>query len=189
MIIVAQRVSTIADADQIVVLEDGRVVGVGRHAELLRDLPDIRRDRAVPARRGGAGMSDRSQEADASTAPRRERPKFAPPPGAPARPAAAARSAAASGMPAEKSLNFGPSAKRLLGRMSPERIGLICVVLLGVISVVLRRARPEDPGQRDQHHLRRRRRQAAAGGHHPAAGDGTRPGAGQRHLRQPAVRR
>ena len=39
VIIVAQRVSTIADADQIVVLEDGLVVGVGRHAELLETCP------------------------------------------------------------------------------------------------------------------------------------------------------
>lgn len=35
VIIVAQRVSTIVDADQIVVLEDGEVVGTGRHEELL----------------------------------------------------------------------------------------------------------------------------------------------------------
>jgi len=35
VIVVAQRVSTIVDADQIVVLEDGAVVGIGRHAELL----------------------------------------------------------------------------------------------------------------------------------------------------------
>lgn len=35
VIIVAQRVSTIVDADQIVVLEDGEVVGIGRHDELL----------------------------------------------------------------------------------------------------------------------------------------------------------
>src|SRR5690606_20755850 len=34
-IVVAQRVSTITDADRIVVLEDGAVVGVGRHEELL----------------------------------------------------------------------------------------------------------------------------------------------------------
>jgi len=34
-IVVAQRVSTILDADQIVVLEDGAVVGIGTHAELL----------------------------------------------------------------------------------------------------------------------------------------------------------
>jgi ATP-binding cassette subfamily B protein len=39
VIIVAQRVSTILDADQIVVLEDGGVVGVGRHRELLDTCP------------------------------------------------------------------------------------------------------------------------------------------------------
>ena len=35
MVIVAQRVSTIRDADLILVLEDGRIVGRGRHDELL----------------------------------------------------------------------------------------------------------------------------------------------------------
>jgi ATP-binding cassette subfamily B protein len=39
VIIVAQRVSTIADADQIVVLEDGLVVGIGKHEELLETCP------------------------------------------------------------------------------------------------------------------------------------------------------
>lgn len=39
VIIVAQRVSTIADADQIVVLEDGRTVGVGRYRELMSSCP------------------------------------------------------------------------------------------------------------------------------------------------------
>ncbi len=39
VIVVAQRVSTIVDADQVVVLEDGRVVGVGRHEELLATCP------------------------------------------------------------------------------------------------------------------------------------------------------
>ena len=35
VIVVAQRVSTVVDADQIIVLEDGVVVGLGRHEELL----------------------------------------------------------------------------------------------------------------------------------------------------------
>jgi ATP-binding cassette subfamily B multidrug efflux pump len=39
MVIVAQRVSTIIDADQIIVLEDGQVVGRGRHDELLESSP------------------------------------------------------------------------------------------------------------------------------------------------------
>ncbi|MEU4474750.1 ABC transporter ATP-binding protein [Micromonospora sp. NPDC023888] len=39
VVIVAQRVSTIIDADQIIVLENGGVVGVGRHAELLETCP------------------------------------------------------------------------------------------------------------------------------------------------------
>ncbi len=42
VVIVAQRVSTIADADQIVVLDDGAVVGIGRHDELLASCPTYR---------------------------------------------------------------------------------------------------------------------------------------------------
>lgn len=35
VIIVAQRVSTVMDADQIIVLHDGQIVGIGKHDELL----------------------------------------------------------------------------------------------------------------------------------------------------------
>ena len=39
VVIVAQRVSTIVEADQIIVLEDGGVVGMGRHEDLLETCP------------------------------------------------------------------------------------------------------------------------------------------------------
>ncbi len=42
VIVVAQRVSTIRHADQIVVLEDGAVLGIGTHEELLAACPTYR---------------------------------------------------------------------------------------------------------------------------------------------------
>ncbi|HEX2705386.1 MAG TPA: ABC transporter ATP-binding protein [Candidatus Lustribacter sp.] len=39
VIVVAQRVSTIIDAEQIIVLDDGHVVGAGRHTDLLESCP------------------------------------------------------------------------------------------------------------------------------------------------------
>lgn len=42
VIIVAQRIGTIKDADQILVLDEGRVAGLGRHEELLETCPVYR---------------------------------------------------------------------------------------------------------------------------------------------------
>ena len=42
VIIVAQRISTVLHADQILVLDEGRIVGRGRHAELLATCPEYR---------------------------------------------------------------------------------------------------------------------------------------------------
>ena len=39
-LIVAQRISTIKDADQILVLDHGRIVGKGTHTELLKNCPE-----------------------------------------------------------------------------------------------------------------------------------------------------
>ncbi|MGW3608356.1 ABC transporter ATP-binding protein [Micromonospora sp. NPDC005163] len=42
---------------------------------------------------------------------------------------------AGAGMPAEKSMNFGPSARRLLGRLRPHRLHLAAIITLAVVSV------------------------------------------------------
>ena len=39
LIVIAHRLSTVVDSDQIVVLDHGEVVGVGTHSELVRDVP------------------------------------------------------------------------------------------------------------------------------------------------------
>lgn len=39
-IIVAQRIGTIRDADKILVLDDGRIVGMGKHSELMKNCPE-----------------------------------------------------------------------------------------------------------------------------------------------------
>jgi ATP-binding cassette subfamily B multidrug efflux pump len=39
------------------------------------------------------------------------------------------------GMPAEKSLNFGPSARRLMSRLRPHRLHILLVMLLAIVSV------------------------------------------------------
>ena len=54
MVVVAQRVSTIADADQILVLEDGRTVGLGTHDELLGSCPTYAEIVASQIREGEA---------------------------------------------------------------------------------------------------------------------------------------
>lgn len=42
VLVVAQRVSTIMEADQIIVLDKGRIVGIGTHNELLTNCPAYR---------------------------------------------------------------------------------------------------------------------------------------------------
>jgi ATP-binding cassette subfamily B protein len=40
VIVIAQRVGTIIGAEQIIVLEKGKIVGRGTHAELLKNCPE-----------------------------------------------------------------------------------------------------------------------------------------------------
>jgi len=41
------------------------------------------------------------------------------------------------GAPAEKAVRFWPSARRLLARLKPQRLRLLCVVVLAAASVAL----------------------------------------------------
>ena len=42
VIIIAQRVSTVMDADQIIVLEEGNMVGIGKHQDLMKNCEEYR---------------------------------------------------------------------------------------------------------------------------------------------------
>lgn len=58
VIIVAQRVSTILHADQIIVLNEGRVAGIGTHQELMESCPtyqEIARSQLSEGELGGVG--------------------------------------------------------------------------------------------------------------------------------------
>ncbi len=46
MVVVAQRVSTIQDADRIIVLDSGTIVGTGTHDELMKSC-DVYREIAL----------------------------------------------------------------------------------------------------------------------------------------------
>lgn len=49
---IAHRLSTLRHADRILVLDEGKLVGVGRHADLLRSCPTFR---SLWAAQGGRG--------------------------------------------------------------------------------------------------------------------------------------
>jgi ATP-binding cassette subfamily B protein len=51
------------------------------------------------------------------------------------------------GMPTEKSMNFGPSARRLIGRLRPYRLQLFAVIMLAVVSVAFSVIGPKLLGQ------------------------------------------
>ena len=125
VVIVAQRVSTIIDADQIVVLEDGGIVGVGTHDELLESCPTYGRSSSPSSRRRRRHEHGEHHRGDRARGRRGGEPRRAGRPPVPPRrlPPGGARGhgpMAGMGMPAEKSMTFGPSARRLIGRLRPR---------------------------------------------------------------------
>ncbi|WP_127483659.1 ABC transporter ATP-binding protein [Paenibacillus ehimensis] len=67
VIIVAQRVSTVIDADRIVVLDEGRIAGIGRHRELLdtcKVYREIVSSQLSEDELAGSGAAQGAEEAD-----------------------------------------------------------------------------------------------------------------------------
>lgn len=64
MIIVAQRVGTVLNADRIIVMENGEVVGMGTHAELLETCPTYRE--IVVTQLSEEGIADTLKNTDAA---------------------------------------------------------------------------------------------------------------------------
>ncbi len=56
--IVAQRIGTILDADQIIVLDEGRAVGKGTHRELLKSCGSTGNRNVAAERRGACNMNE-----------------------------------------------------------------------------------------------------------------------------------
>ena len=84
VIIVAQRVGTIMNADRILVMDAGRIVGIGTHTELLETNETYREIVYSQLRGGGRGMSGRPG-GDGRARPARRRGPDSGGPAAPAR--------------------------------------------------------------------------------------------------------
>ena len=62
VLIVSQRISTVAEADQVVVIDDGVVVGVGTHESLLHRLSHLCRVRGLSVRWRGGDRDERPDD-------------------------------------------------------------------------------------------------------------------------------
>ena len=74
--IVSQRIGTVMNADRIVVLDDGRVAGIGTHAELLKTLRGLSPDRGIAGlARGGRMSAERTAMRQPAAAAEHVRPR------------------------------------------------------------------------------------------------------------------
>ena len=113
MIVVAQRVSTIMHADQIIVLDDGRIVGRSTHAELLADCETYREIVESQLTAEEAASNDRA------------------PPAAPPQGMFGPGSGLGMGLPPEKARDFRGTLRRMGARLRPERLVIALVLVLG----------------------------------------------------------
>ena len=145
VIVVAQRVSSIIHADQIVVLDDGAGRGQRHPRRAARELPDVRRDRREPAGDGGGGMSELKTEEEKAAEQRRG-------------PASARRGGPPHlqiGVPTEKSQNFVPVREARAAPAAPRAVHRLDRRRARRRQRRAERDRTEDPRWRDRPDLRR----------------------------------
>ena len=162
VVIVAQRISTVAAADQIIVIDDGKVVGTGTHESLLTDCPTYAEfaDSQADRRRRRGQISDR---ATGTSDPRHG----AGADGALARLQGLRHPAGEAADPAARPDRGGDPARRRRDRDRGDR--------------------PAHPRARHRPVVQRGDRPPAARRPHQGAGDRGRPGARRQHLRRPVV--
>ena len=158
VIIVAQRVATIMRADRIIVMDGGRIVGMGTHRRAARIERDLSRDRVLAALRGGGrGMSGRpaagptrAEAPPGGRTRRARRSRGRRSGGGPGgRPGGGPRGGMMMGMgmglPPAKARDFGGSLRRLLGGLRPEAPLVAVVIVLAVVSVTFADPRAAHP--------------------------------------------
>ena len=145
LVVVAQRIATIMHADQIIVLDDGHVVGTGTH-EAAAQLPGVPGDRTVAAFRRGAGAYPRRncsrhgrRRALMADETKTQIPKPTRQRGPMGRMGGMRRG--------EKAKDFKGTMKQLLGYIGQHKIAVFAAVAFAVCSVIFNIVGPKVLGQ------------------------------------------
>ena len=143
--VVAQRIATIMHADQIIVLDDGHVVGTGTHEELLRSCRRTWRShsRSFPPRSWGLPKKKlQPSRKEASANGRRDQD-----PNSQAHPSAWTHGPHGWHAPCEKAKDFKGTMRQLLGYIGQHKIAVFAAVAFAVCSVIFNIVGPKVLGQ------------------------------------------
>ena len=160
--VIAQRISTVLNADKIVVLDRGRIVAEGTHAELMerseiyKEIYDsqlgersmVTLIKPIKWERRGKRWQHKiehlpmEQEIEVKSDPKRRS-------GAPGGPALPGPGGRGRGVQIERARDIQGTTKRLLAYLKPYRWSLIGVLILVVLSTLLSLAVPYLMGQVD----------------------------------------
>ena len=140
VIIVAQRISTIIHADQILVLDDGKIVGKGTHEELLKNCDVYMQIAQSQLSARELGIDDNKKEGIKMSENNNE--QFKMPPKRPRGPMGRGP-----GMVTEKARDFKGSTKKLIKYLGRYWAAIIAVMIFAAVSTVFSVAGPKVMGK------------------------------------------